>query len=317
MADGVSLHPLLQPFLERAGVVIVDGALATELERRGADLRDPLWSAKLLLEDPGLIRQVHLDYLRAGADVITSASYQASIPGLAGRGLGVRQAEDVLRLSVRLAQEARDQLEREGLPPERLRPLVAASIGCYGAFLHDGSEYRGDYGLSVRQLIDWHRPRLEVLARSGADLLACETIPCLAEAEALARLLEEVRDVPAWVSFSCRDSRHVCHGEVLPDAVAAVDGCPAVLAVGVNCTAPRYVVDLLRSVAGRTSRPLLAYPNSGEGWDAARQVWQSPADAIDWGRAARSWRDAGARLIGGCCRTTPETIRAVRAALTG
>jgi homocysteine S-methyltransferase len=305
-----SIHPILRPFLDRAGVVILDGALATELERRGADLRDALWSARLLLDNPALIRQVHRDYFEAGADLATTASYQASLPGLQARGLSLQDAEAVLRLSVRLAQEAREPY----CDGRRPRPLVAASVGCYGAFLHDGSEYRGDYRLSVRQLMDWHRPRLEILAASGADILACETIPCLAEAEALARLLEDTPQVPAWVSFSCRDSQHLCHGELLADAAALVAACAGVVAVGVNCTAPRHVTELLHRAAERTTRPLVAYPNSGEGWDPMSKCWSVGPEALDWAAASRTWYEAGARLIGGCCRTTPATIRQLRQA---
>jgi homocysteine S-methyltransferase len=308
----MNVHPLLHPFLNRSGVVILDGALATELERRGADLRDPLWSARLLLEAPEQIVQVHRDYFEAGADVATTASYQASMPGLQRRGLSESQAADVLRLSVRLAQEAREQFWESWPAADRLRPLVAASIGCYGAFLHDGSEYRGDYGLSVRQLIDWHEPRMEILAATQADLLACETIPCLAEAEALVRLLEVTPNVPAWISFSCRDAQHLCHGELLADAVAAVAPCPNVLAVGVNCTAPRFVRELLGAAAAITDKPLVAYPNSGEAWNAQEQTWNARADTLDWSEAAASWYRVGARLIGGCCRTTPATIRELR-----
>ncbi len=198
---------------------------------------------------------------------------------------------------------------------DRPFPLVAASIGCYGAFLHDGSEYRGDYGLSVRALIDWHRPRLEALIEAKPDLLAFETIPCLVEAEAILRLLEEFPGIPAWVSFSCRDERHLCHGELFADVIGMLDAGKSIVAVGVNCTAPRHVEGLLRSAAGRTDKPLVAYPNSGEPWDAARHHWVATSDATDWGAAARRWRDAGARLIGGCCRTTPATIRELTQAL--
>ena len=311
------MHVILQPFVDRAGVVILDGALATELERRGADLRDPIWSAKLLLEDPRLIRQVHLDYFNAGADVATTASYQASLPALMRRGLTEAHAAEVLRLSVRLAQEAREQFVQAGAPPGRLRPLVAASVGCYGATRHDGSEYRGDYGLSAPQLIDWHRPRLEILATSGADLLACETIPILLEAEALVALLHDSPHVPAWISFSCRDERHLCHGEPFAEAVALTDSCPNVIAVGINCTPPRFVTALLQSAQGRTSKPFVVYPNSGEAWDAQRHCWVAGPDTLDWGAAAREWHRAGARLIGGCCRTTPKTIRDLRLALAG
>lgn len=303
----------LQPFLEAAGVVILDGGLATELERRGADLGDPLWSARVLLDNPGLIRQVHYDYFLAGADVATSASYQATFAGLARRGLSAAQAAELMLLSVRLAQEARDQFwaipdHRAG----RLCPLVAASIGCYGAYLADGSEYHGAYGLSRQQLQDFHGPRLAVLARSGADLLALETLPCLLEGEALVRLLAEFPDVPAWLSFSCRDEERVHNGERLAECVALANECPQVVAVGLNCTAPHLVEGLLRSLAGVTNKPLLAYPNSGEGWDAGARRWL-PASSWNWGDAAVGWYRTGARLLGGCCRTTPATIREIAA----
>jgi homocysteine S-methyltransferase len=299
----------LQPFLDQAGVVILDGALATELERRGANLDDPLWSAKLLLDDPDLIRQVHLDYFLAGADVATSASYQASFAGFARRGLDRNQAAQLMIRSVGLAQQARDQFWSESdRRSNRLKPLVAASVGCYGATLHDGSEYRGGYGLTVEQLIDFHRPRLEVLAKSGADLLACETIPCSIEAEALVRLLPEF-DVPAWISFSCKDERRVCHGEKLADCLALAGACDPVVALGINCTPPRLVAGLLASVSGATSKPLVVYPNRGESWDAKARCWIGEGSPFDWSQAARQWFDLGARLIGGCCRTTPDDIR--------
>jgi homocysteine S-methyltransferase len=306
----------LTPFLEQHGVVIVDGALATELEQRGADLRDPLWSAKLLLENPDLIRQVHYDYFVAGADVATTASYQATIPGLLRRGLNRKQAADVLRRSVQLAQQARDEFWRDDANHQgRLRPLVAASIGCYGAYLHDGSEYRGDYGLSVQQLIDWHRPRVEILADTGADLLAFETVPCLTEAEALIGLLSEFRHVNAWLSFSCQDERRLCHGEAFVDAVQLANDAANLVAVGVNCTAPRYIDGLLDSVVGVARKPLVVYPNSGETWDATHGRWQGKSAEPDWSACVRRWHRAGARLIGGCCRTTPGTIRQIASAL--
>jgi len=307
----------IRPFLEQSGVVIVDGGLATELERRGADLHDPLWSAKLLLENPELIRQVHADYFLAGADVATTSSYQATFTGLTRRGLDAGQAADALRRSVRLAQAARDWFWSE---PERragrLRPLVAASIGCYGASLHNGAEYRGDYGLSRAQLQEFHRPRLEVLAGSGADLLACETIPCQVEAEALVRVLDEFPEVPAWISFSCKDEHHVCHGESLAACLAVAAASGQVVATGINCTAPRFITGLLHAVAGITTKPLVVYPNRGESWNAVAYTWGAASGpSPDWREAAREWYAAGARLIGGCCRTTPDDIRCMAAAL--
>ena len=302
----------ITPFPEKQHVVILDGGLATELERRGADLRDPLWSAKLLLENPVLIRQVHYDYFLAGADVATSSSYQATIPGLLQRSLDADEAKEILRLSVALARQARadfwrDPAHREG----RLEPLVAASVGCYGAALHDGSEYRGDYGLTVQELMAWHRPRLEILADSGADLIACETVPCLAEAESLVRLLADFRGMSAWLSVSCQDERRLCHGELFTEVVALANEAPHIVAVGVNCTAPRFVEGLLES-AEMAKKPLLAYPNSGESWDAGRAAWHGADNEVDWPTNVVRWVKAGARLIGGCCRTTPATIRLIR-----
>jgi homocysteine S-methyltransferase len=277
------------------GPVILDGGLATELERHGADLHDPLWSAKLLLEDPGLIRQVHEAYVAAGADVVTTATYQLSFEGFARRGLDRNQTVKAVRLSVRLAREAGPK-------------VVAASVGPYGAFLADGSEFRGDYGLSVRQLLDWHRPRLEALADSGADLLACETIPCQAEAEALVRLFEDFPSTSAWFSFSCSDERRVSHGETLAACAAVVNHCPNAVAFGVNCTAPQFVEGLLQSVAEATRKPLLAYPNLGGVWDGVEHAWRG-GEEWDWAAAGSQWLAAGARLIGGCCRTTPAHIQ--------
>ncbi|MCB9158664.1 MAG: homocysteine S-methyltransferase [Caldilineaceae bacterium] len=302
-------HNPFTPFIQAHGVVILDGAMATELERRGADIADPLWSAKVLLEAPELIRQVHYDYFAAGADVAITASYQASFAGFAARGLTRDEAAALMRLSVTLAQDARDAFwadpaNRAG----RTRPLVAASVGPYGAFLADGSEYRGDYGLSQAELIAFHRPRLEVLLDAGPDLLACETIPCLAEAEALCRLLSEHPAVPAWLSFACCDDAHVCHGETLAACVAAAADAANVVAVGVNCTPPRYVEPLLRSVAGTTDKLLLTYPNSGEQWDAAAKCWLPGTGVTAFAAPARLWYAAGARLIGGCCRTTPADV---------
>ena len=303
----------LQSLLHQKRLVILDGALATELERRGADLQDPLWSAKILVEQPDLIRQVHYDYFSAGADVAITASYQASFAGLAARGLSEAHAADLMRLSVQLAIDARTQYLADQSPLATCNTplLVAASVGPYGAYLHDGSEYRGDYGLTVEELMAWHRPRFAVLAQSGADLLACETIPSLAEGEALIRLLAEFPDVWAWLSFSCCDGDHVCHGERFADCVALASACPQIAAIGVNCTAPRYVESLLGQAAAVTTKPLLAYPNSGERWDAVTQCWLPGSGVADFAAAAQRWYAAGARLIGGCCRTTPADIAAL------
>lgn len=307
-------HSLQQALAERP-LFVLDGALATELERRGANLQDPLWSAKLLIEQPDMIRQVHLDYYLAGADVATTASYQATFEAFGRRGLSHDQAADLMRRSVALACEARDLFWSD--PAHRVgrrRPLVAASVGPYGAMLADGSEYRGYQGVSLDALVAFHRPRLQVLAHAGADLLACETIPCLEEALALAQLLPEFPGVQAWISFSCRDGERNSQGEPLADCVAALDGVAQVAAVGVNCTAPEFIPSLVAIAHAHTTKPIVVYPNSGEHYDAVGKVWQGEGRAHDFAAQAMRWHARGARLIGGCCRTGPEDIRALKQA---
>ncbi|MEV4090779.1 homocysteine S-methyltransferase [Streptosporangium saharense] len=286
-------------------MTVLDGGLATHLEALGADLRDELWSAKLLVEDPSVIRQAHLDYFAAGAEVATTASYQASIPAFTRRGLDAAQAERLILLSVRLATEARDAVGGG---------TVAASVGPYGAALANGAEYTGDYDLDEDGLFAWHRDRWHILAGSGADLLACETIPSHAEARALRRLLDETPGTRVWVSFSCRDGEHISDGTPLREAAALFAGHPGVVAVGVNCVAPRHVPSLIKEV---TDVPVVVYPNSGEFWNAAEHRWEGLADPVEYGAAAAGWHAAGASLVGGCCRTTPEHIRRVRERLPG
>lgn len=300
--------------LETQPVVVLDGAMATELERRGCDLHDPLWSAKVLLEAPELIRRVHADYFAAGADAAITASYQATFPGFAERGLSEEAAANLMRRSVELAVEARDAFWADGANrANRPRPFVAASIGPYGAFLADGSEYRGDYGVSEEELIRFHRPRIAVLAAAGAEILAYETIPCLREAQALLRLLPEFPTISAWFSFSARDGAHISHGETIASCAALLDGHPQVAGIGVNCIAPQFVPGLLRAARAVTTKPLVAYPNSGETYDAALGCWSGDGTVAAFGQEAERWYACGARVIGGCCRTTPEDIRAIAA----
>jgi homocysteine S-methyltransferase len=298
----LSSHPAL----------VIDGALATELERRGYDLKDNLWSARLLLDHPAAIRQLHFDYFAAGADCAITASYQASVEGFRARGLTPDDALELIRRSVALAIEARDAFWAEpGNRAGRSKPFIAASVGPYGAFLADGSEYRGNYGVSESDLQAFHRPRMKALIEAGADLLACETIPCLTEARALAAVLSEFPDVSAWFSFSARDGIHVSEGQAFADCVRAIAPQPQVAAVGVNCTAPRYITSLIREATAATTKPVLVYPNSGEAYDATTREWGGRAVAEPFAERARAWYDAGARLIGGCCRTTPDDIRAL------
>lgn len=289
------------PFIARRGFVLLDGGLATELERRGLDLRHPLWSARALLEAPEVVAAVHRDYLEAGADVVITATYQAKKGTL---------PFSILQRGVELARRERDAFVARA-PAGRERPLVAASIGPYGASLADGSEYRGAYGLTVEALMDWHRPRLRELEECGADLLALETIPSLAEVDALARLLAERDGPPAWISFQARDAATLAEGTGLAEAASLADRSPRVLAIGVNCVAPELVEPILRTLATATRKHLAAYPNRGDTWDAVSRSWIPRAGVVDFAALGRTWRAAGARLIGGCCRTTPADIAAM------
>jgi homocysteine S-methyltransferase len=297
--------------LDAGELVVLDGGLATQLEAQGADLSDVLWSARLLVEDPAAIVDAHLAYYRAGARVATTASYQATFEGFARRGIGHDEAARLLRRSVDLAAAARAQADAEapGGPPR----FVAASIGPYGALLADGSEYRGRYGRSVAQLRAFHRDRLRVLAATGADVLAAETIPEVEEAAAVAGLVAETEGAAAWVSFSCADGSRIRSGAPIEEAVAAVAGTPGVVAVGVNCTAPEHVPELVARIGAVTALPIVAYPNSGEGWDASGRAWTGPRGGAVDGVAARAWIAGGARLVGGCCRVTPGQIASIAA----
>eukprot|EP00898_Chlorokybus_atmophyticus_P005028 jgi/Chlat1/5526/Chrsp369S08994 len=290
------------------GVAALDGGLATELEARGADLNNPLWSASCLLDRPELVQQVHYDYFAAGADVAITCSYQATTQGFSQRrGLDADQSRQFW-----------SQLQAKGNLTGRAYPLVAASIGSYGAYLADGSEYRGNYGVSVEELMNFHRPRLAVLASSQADILAFETVPCVIEAQAIVRLLqEEFPSAFAWISFSGKDGSHACSGEHIAEAVAAVTACPQVVAIGINCTAPFYIVPLLQLSRAVTDKPFVVYPNKGEGWDEINKTWLPGTFVDDVGFASLvpQWMAAGAKLVGGCCRTTPNTIQAVSNAL--
>lgn len=305
------MNPLAS-ILDRYPALVIDGALATELERRGCDLKDELWSARILLEQPEVIKQVHYDYFKAGADCAITASYQATIEGFAKRGLNESEAIALIQKSVKLAMEARDEFwadksNREGRP----KPFVAASVGPYGAFLADGSEYRGNYGLSEKELMDFHRPRMKALVEAGADMLACETIPCLVEAQAIAKLLEEFPNITAWISFTGLDEKHISEGQVFADCVGQLEDHPQIAGIGINCTSPKYIPSLIHEAKRATSKPILVYPNSGETYDAARNDWNGDPVHESFGEEAREWYEAGARLIGGCCRTTPEDIHTI------
>jgi homocysteine S-methyltransferase len=296
-------------FLEpNDAVLITDGGLATELEARGHDLSDDLWSARLLVDAPDEIKAAHLAFFRAGAVIATTASYQASFDGFEARGIGRDDAVRLLRRSVELGQAARDEMADDGR--ER---WVAASVGPYGAALADGSEYRGRYGLSVAELAAWHRRRVEVLADAGPDVLALETIPDLDEAEALMTVVAGI-GIPVWLTYSI-DGDRTRAGQPLAEAFALAREVPEVVAVGVNCCAPSDVSAAIATAGVVTGKPVIVYPNSGEGWDAQRRTWVGRSQHS--AQQARQWVADGARIVGGCCRVNSDDIGNIARAVAG
>ncbi|TDJ10820.1 MAG: homocysteine S-methyltransferase [Gammaproteobacteria bacterium] len=296
--------------LKRPGPIFLDGGLATELEARGYDISKDLWSAGLLRSDPQAIIDVHRAYLDAGAQCIISASYQASRQGFMSLGISANDADELIASSVLLARTARQQYLDDNPGTDPL-PIVAASIGPYGATLHDGSEYTGNYGVSRDAIRRFHEERLSILDRAGADVLACETIPDYQEARVLCELLENAES-PAWISFSCRDDRHISDGTPLEQAARLFRKHPRVLAIGINCTAPRLISSLIDLVkAAAPDKAIVVYPNSGEKYDAEKHSWSGTINPVECAVAARAWRDAGAKLIGGCCRMGPQHIAAM------
>lgn len=298
--------------LETDGSLTIDGGLATELETRGHDLTHPLWSAKLLRDEPDAIAKVHRDYFLAGADIAITASYQASLEGFRHHlDMDESKSVELIKRSVRLAREASQQTSRR-------TALVAGSVGPYGAYLSDGSEYRGDYKRTKEELQAFHRPRIEALAAAGVDLLALETMPQMTEIEALLELLRaEFPGAIAWLSCTLADAGHISDGTCVEQVLRVGNQYPdVVVAFGVNCVPLDLVTGALQLMGRRTKLPLLCYPNSGETFDAETKTWSSESGTdSNWKDLAREWRSNGARLIGGCCRTGPRHVGEIAEAL--
>ncbi|XP_010554234.1 PREDICTED: homocysteine S-methyltransferase 1 [Tarenaya hassleriana] len=311
---------LLEDLIEKCGgCAVVDGGFATQLESHGAAINDPLWSAVCLIRDPELIKRVHLEYLEAGADILVTSSYQATLPGFLSRGLSMEESESLLQKSVRLAVEARDSFwdNASKIPGHSYnRALVAASIGSYGAYLADGSEYSGDYGekVDLDKLKDFHRRRLQVLVDAGPDILAFETIPNKLEAQACIELLEEENvQIPAWICFSSVDGENAPSGESFEECLEPLNKSNNIYAVGINCAPPHFIESLICKFSKLTKKAIIVYPNSGEVWDGRAKRWL-PSKCFGDDKFeifATKWRDLGAKLIGGCCRTTPSTIKGI------
>lgn len=287
--------------------IIIDGALASELQRRGCDLNDSLWSAKVLIEHPDLIRQVHYDYFKAGADCATTASYQASPLGFAKKGISLDESIRLIKKSVELAQQAKEQyLDQIG----KNKPLfIAGSVGPYGAYLADGSEYTGNYQLSEDEFIEFHQIRIQALIDAKADILACETLPNFAEIKALVKVLKQYPSMTAWFSFTLKDANHLSDGTPLKEVIDYLNNVDQVVSVGINCIALEEVTAALTILQTLTRKPLIVYPNSGELYDPTAKQWhKNHQHNCTFKNQLPTWLKLGAKLIGGCCQTTPKDI---------
>lgn len=296
---------------QQKDLIILDGAMATELEGKGLNLNDELWSAKVLAEQPQAIKEVHYDYYKNGADAGSTASYQASIAGFIKKGYSEKEAKDLMAYSMELLLTARKEWwEKEGRESKRVFPMAVASIGPYGAYLADGSEYSGNYKVSEKELQDFHRTRMEVLKEAGAELFALETFPCLYEAVVCAEMMEKM-EADYYISFSCRNSNQINDGTSIAECVKALEGLKYLKAIGVNCTPPQFVNGIIKNYKENTTLPIVAYPNSGETYDAGKKIWHSSNKQKTYGEWTKEWYEAGATLIGGCCRTTPNDINQI------
>ncbi|WP_461214572.1 homocysteine S-methyltransferase [Lacticaseibacillus sp. GG6-2] len=304
--------PTFNDLLQNHRVLINDGAMATELEKAGVDTNNALWSAMALLSDPQAVVAVHRSYFEAGANIATTNSYQANPQAFAKLGLADTESDHLIQQTVVLAQQARS--EYLSTHPERAGELlIAGSIGPYGAYLADGSEYTGDYALTGVQYCDFHRRRLQLLAAAGVDFFALETMPNIQELQALVGLLHhEFPAMTAWASLSGGEYHdRLCDGTPLATVCKLLNASDQIGAIGINCTAMTNISATLATLRPLTAKPLVVYPNNGDRYDPTDKSWQPNPDAPSFAALAPQWQQAGASIIGGCCRTTPEDIRAI------
>jgi homocysteine S-methyltransferase len=289
--------------------LLLDGGLSNELERQGCDLNQELWSAKLLESNPEAIVLAHLAYLEAGAQCIITSSYQATLPGFMAIGYNQASASELIFKSVQLAEDARRRFML--LHPNKATPLIAASIGPYGAYLANGSEYRGDYGISDQELTEFHEPRIKLLDSSNADILACETVPSFQEANVLSTILKN-KHKPVWISFSCKDGNHISDGTPIEKCAELFAHHPTVFAIGINCTSPEHISELIRAIKNKSEdKKIVVYPNSGAVYHADTKTWSRLSESISCELMVKEWMNLGADIIGGCCGVGPEQIRAM------
>lgn len=297
----------IKTLLEQKKHIVIDGALASELQRRGCDLNDSLWSAKVLIEQPELIQQVHYDYFVAGADCAITASYQATPMGFAPKGIELEESIKLIKTSVKLAQQAKMQYLNDIKQDKAL--FIAGSVGPYGAYLANGSEYTGDYQLSESEFIAFHKDRVAALIDAGVDILACETMPSFLEIKALAKLIQQFPMVNCWFSLTLKDQKHISDGTPLTEVIEYLNSIEQIVSVGINCIALEKVTPALEVLSKLTSKPLIVYPNSGEQYDPTTKQWHKNHDHnCTFTNQLDVWINLGAKLIGGCCQTTPDDI---------
>lgn len=303
----------IEKILSEFPFVILDGGFATELEKKGFNLGSRLWSAEIIAKSPDAIRDVHLSYLLAGADCIITSSYQATVPGFIAAGYSRREAVDLIGRSVAIADDA-VRVFRESMPDigNRPEPFVAASAGCYGAYLANGSEYRGDYHLELNGYKNFHKERVDILVNAGAGIIAFETFPCMEEAAAVAELMNEYSDIPYWIVFTVKDAVSTSHGDNFIECVKLLQGRKNLIGTGVNCSMPEFISPILDSLDPGLKKNFTVYPNSGEHFYTECSCWRDDPSASDYRRLSEEWYNKGARLIGGCCRTSPSDIQKIK-----
>lgn len=307
---------LISENLQQRPGLVVDGAMATELEKLGVNTDNDLWSATALIENPEAILAVHKSFFQAGADIAITNTYQANVKKFMKMGLSKKASQDLIIKAVQIADQARDEyygtLSEDERKKRAKHPLIAGSVGPYGAYLADGSEYRGDYQLTEQEFMDFHQTRMELLDEAGIDLFAFETQPSFAESKALVNLLK--RDFPkqtAWLSFSIKDPETLCDGTPLQDAVKYFNVFDQVAAIGVNCTTLENIDQAVKNIRAVTDKPIVVYPNNGDIYDPVTKTWTKNPQDDDFAELTPKWIASGADLIGGCCRTTPADIKEI------
>ncbi|XP_013111942.1 homocysteine S-methyltransferase [Stomoxys calcitrans] len=317
-------------------ILVKDGGFGTQMTVHVGDAvdGDPLWSARFNYTNPTAIVNTHLDFLQNGADMILTNTYQTSVEGyMEHLDLDAAQSLELIKKTVRLAHVAKDKYLAEcfqaGLEINPGLPLIIASIGPYGAHLHDGSEYTGEYAdyLPAKEITDWHKARVDACLEAGVDALAIETIPCQMEAEALCEMLcADYPNVKFWIAFQCKDEQSLAHGEDFVDAALSVwdivkehNAQKNCLGIGVNCVHPKFVTSLIKSLNANKAEedrlPLVVYPNSGEIYDV-NKGWMGKEHCIPLADYVREWVQLGTKIIGGCCRTYARDIRLISEVVT-